>query len=212
MDADRIKLLHDGDPVHELQAKYAESKLRITDLETQLAESRERERKDLGGNREGGEVMDEKACCAHLHVKYNPVELKPGSFIDRWTCSECEMCFVPGPALTAVSSELTESQERERENDADYRRIHIALFGSSPSQGDATASGIVFGIERLQAKIRKMFSGVSIRRSVDYVIAEVRLYDGSWRELIKEHLDSNFSHAAYPSALPPAQASAEEKE
>lgn len=57
--------------------------------------------------------------------------------------------------------QLAASQERERKNDADYRRIHIALFGLSPSQGDATASGIVFGIERLQAKIRELFSGVS---------------------------------------------------
>lgn len=45
MDANRIKILQDGDPVHELQAKYAESKLRISELETQLAESRERKRK-----------------------------------------------------------------------------------------------------------------------------------------------------------------------
>jgi hypothetical protein len=35
------------------------------------------------------------ACCAHQTVHFNPIELQPGRFRERWQCIECEYEFRP---------------------------------------------------------------------------------------------------------------------
>lgn len=43
-------------------------------------------------------------------------------------------------------------------------------------------------------------SGVMLRRSGDHAIVEVEIA-GEWFEVIREHLESNFSHIAEPAAF-----------
>ncbi len=49
--------------------------------------------------------------------------------------------------------------------------------------------------------------GVWLRRAGDHVIVEAWMPDGTYREIIREHLDGPFSHCAHAGAIrkaPPA--------
>jgi hypothetical protein len=36
-------------------------------------------------------------CCAHITVKYNPIENPDGTYSDRWLCLDCLTPFRPVP-------------------------------------------------------------------------------------------------------------------
>ncbi len=44
-------------------------------------------------------------------------------------------------------------------------------------------------------------SGVVLRRSDEYVVVEAWMPDGTYREIICEHIDGNFSHCAHAGAI-----------
>ncbi len=43
--------------------------------------------------------------------------------------------------------------------------------------------------------------GVWLRREGDYAVVEVWMPDGSYREIIREHIDGNFSHCVHAGGI-----------
>jgi hypothetical protein len=43
--------------------------------------------------------------------------------------------------------------------------------------------------------------GVWLRREGDYVVVETWMPDGSYREVVREHIDGNFSHCVHAGGI-----------
>jgi len=60
-------------------------------------------------------IENVRACCAHLHVEYNPNDHGNGTLSDKWICRDCKTKFVPAHCTAPLEARIKELEMEKEE-------------------------------------------------------------------------------------------------